>query len=66
MEVFRVGLHEQIGRLDVFMQSIRSSLAGKLVKVARTPLEVLFGGFLGVKNSCKCTKLYGCAKVGQG
>jgi hypothetical protein len=30
------------------MQASRRSLAAKLIKVARTPLEVLFGGFSGV------------------
>jgi hypothetical protein len=46
--VLRVSLHAQIGRLDVFMQSSRRSLAAKLIKVARTPLKVLLGGFSGV------------------
>jgi hypothetical protein len=41
------------------MQSSRRNLATKLIKVARTPLEVLFGGFSGVKNACKCAKFYG-------
>ena len=48
------------------MQSSRRSLAAKLIKIARTPLEVLLGGFSGVKNPCKCAKFYGCEKIGQG
>ena len=34
----------------------RRSLAVKLIKVARTTLEVLLGGFSGVKNTYECTK----------
>ena len=38
----------------------------KLIKVARTALEVLFGGFSGVRNACECAKFYGWAEVGRG
>ena len=48
MEVLRVGLHARINRLDVFTQLSRRSLAVKLIKVARTALEVLLGGISGV------------------
>ena len=65
MEVLQVGLHAQIGRLDVFMQSSRRNLAGKLVKVARTPLKVLFGGFSGVKMPASARNFTGRRKEGE-
>ena len=66
MEALQVGLHARINRLDVFTQSSRRSLAVKLIKVARTTLEVLLGGFSGVKNACECVQCYGWADVGWG
>ena len=48
------------------MQSSRRSVPVEVIKVARTALEVLLGGFSGVKNACECAKYNGRAEVGRG
>ena len=57
MEVLRVGLQAQIGRLDVFMQSSRRSLAAKLIKVARTSGSYFAGNI--VLNFAQFDRLLG-------